>query len=114
MLTDMMDETEKMEFESIISNSEIILLNSQLYIEIKEILKELYLNSETRKKIKNINYKNITYALQNFAIANTRKQIQMPKSYFKKCILSALDQTELSLQYDANTIMDQMSNDEGG
>lgn len=114
MLTDMMDETEKNEFENIISNSEIILLNPQLYIEIKEILKELYLNPETRKKIKDINSKNIIYALNKFAIANTKTQIQMPKAYFKKCILSALGQTELSEQYDANTIMDQMPNDEGG
>ena len=31
-------------------------------------------------------------------------RIQIPKSYFKKCILSALDQTELSGQYDTDTI----------
>lgn len=103
-LTNMMDETEKMEFERMICNSEIHLLDPNLAIEIKEIIKELYMNPDTKEKIKPINSKNLFYALKNFAIANTKTQIKIPKQYFKKCLLSALEQTELSTQYDTDTI----------
>lgn len=113
ILDSMMDEMEKIEFEKIISNSEIVSLNPNLCIEIKEILRELYMNPDTREKIKTINSKNIIYALKNFAIANSKQTIKKPKAYFKQCILSALSQTELSIQFDENTIMNDIA-DKGG
>lgn len=113
-LDEMMDEMEKMEFDMIISNCEMHILSPELAIEITEILKEMYMTPITRKRVLEVNSKKLLYALKNFAIANTKSRIQMPKAYFKKCILSALDQTELSTQYDASTIMDEMSNYEGG
>lgn len=103
-LTNMMDETEKMEFERLINNCEMYIFSPELSIEMTEILKEMYMNPETREKIQEINSKKLSYALKNFAIANTKSRIQIPKAYFKKCILSALDQTELSGQYDTDTI----------
>ena len=103
-LTNMMDETEKMEFERLINNCEMYIFSPELAIEMTEILKEMYMNPDTRKKIQEINSKKLSYALKNFAIANTKNRIQIPKSCFKKCILSALDQTELSGQYDTDTI----------
>lgn len=103
-LTNMMDETEKMEFERLINNCEMYIFSPELAIEMTEILKEMYMNPNTREKIQEINSKKLSYALKNFAIANTRNRIQIPKSYFKKCILSALEQTELSGQYDTDTI----------
>lgn len=112
-LTNMMDETEKMEFERLINNCEMYIFSPELAIEMTEILKEMYMNPNTREKIQEINSKKLSYALKNFAIANTKSQIKIPKSYFKKCILSALDQTELSTQYDTETIMNQISNYEG-
>lgn len=112
-LTNMMDETEKMEFERLINNCEMYIFSPELSIEMTEILKEMYMNPETREKIQEINSKKLSYALKNFAIANTKSRIKIPKSYFKKCILSALDQTELSTQYDTETIMDQISSNEG-
>lgn len=112
-LTNMMDETEKMEFERLINNCEMYIFSPELAIEMTEILKEMYMNPDTREKIQEINSKKLSYALKNFAIANTKNRIQIPKSYFKKCILSALDQTELSTQYDTETIMNQISNSEG-
>lgn len=112
-LTNMMDETEKMEFERLINNCEMYIFSPELAIEMTEILKEMYMNPDTREKIQEINSKKLSYALKNFAIANTKNRIQIPKSYFKKCILSALDQTELSTQYDTETIMNQISNYEG-
>lgn len=103
-LDNMMDETEKMEFERLINNCEMYIFSPELTIEMTEILKEMYMNPKTREKIQEINSKKLNYALKNFAIANTKKRIQIPKAYFKKCILSALDQTELSGQYDTDTI----------
>ena len=64
----------------------------------------MYINADTREKILELNSKKLMYALKNFAIANTKTKIQIPKQYFKKCILSALQQTELSEQFDVNTV----------
>ena len=105
-LDEMMDEMEKMEFETIISNCEMHIFSPELSIEITEILKEMYMTPITRKRVLEVNSKKLLYALKNFAIANTKSRIQIPKAYFKKCILSALDQTELSTQYDTETIFE--------
>lgn len=112
-LNDMMDEMEKMEFNILISNCEMHVLSEGLATEITEILKEMYMTPDTRNKIKEINSKQLLYALQNFTIANTKTKIQIPKQYFKKCVLSALEQTELSNQFDVNAIMSNISA-EGG
>ena len=96
---------DKIRFEEMVSNCKIINLKPTLFLEIREILKELYINPETREKIDGISEENIYYALNKFSIANTKTEIQIPKQYFKKCILSAMQQTELSKQYDTNTIL---------
>ena len=103
-LDDMMDKMEKTEFERLIKNCKMHIFSPELAIEMTEILKEMYMTPNIREKVQEINSKKLCYALKNFAIANTRSQIKIPKSYFKKCILSALDQTELSGQYDTDTI----------
>ena len=104
-LDDMMDEMERMEISNVINKCELHLLKPDLVIEIVEIIKEMYMNLDTRKEILELNSKKLLYALKNYAIANTKSQIKIPKAYFKKCILSALEQTELSEQYDTETIM---------
>lgn len=103
-LNEMLDEMDKIEFQRIINDCNLVRLNPQLCLEISEILKEIFINPDTRNKIEGINEKNVMYALKQFAVANTRTQIQIPKAYFKKCILSAMQQTELSNQYDIDTI----------
>lgn len=108
-LDEMMDKTEKMEYELMIHNCEMNIFTPELAIEMSEILKEMYMNPDTREKVQEINSKKLCYALKNYAIANTKSQIKIPKSYFKKCVLSALEQTELSTQYDSDTIMMQIS-----
>lgn len=113
-LDEMMDEIDKMEFDTLITNCELNIFSPELSTEMTEILKEMYMNPETREKIKEINSKKLCYALKNFSIANTKSQIKIPKSYFKKCILSALEQTELSTQYDIDTIVNEISDFEGG
>ena len=104
-LDEMMDETDKTAFEKIILQSQVKIYNEGLANEIIEIMKEIYINPNTKKKILKIKLENIDYALRNFAIANTKSQIQIPKAYFKKCLLSALEQTELSKQFDVNTAL---------
>lgn len=108
-LDEMMDEMDKTEFQNIISNCDLYIFNPSLAAEITEILKEMYMTPENKKQIKTVNSKKLLYALKNFSIANTKSQIQMPKAYFKKCILSALQQTELSTQYDQNTMYEMES-----
>lgn len=103
-LDDMMDENEKMEMQLILNNCELHILQPQLAVEITEILKEMFMNPFNRKQILKLTSNNILFALKNFAIANTKKQIKIPKEYFKKCILSSLKQTALSTQYDVDTI----------
>ena len=99
-----MDKTDEIEFERVISNCELHVLDPALAIEIEEIVKEMYMDLKTKEKIKELNSKKILYALKQFAIANTQTEIKKPKEYFKKCVLSAMNQTELSTQYDVNTI----------
>lgn len=99
-----MDKMDEMEFDRIVSNCELHILDPALAIEIKNILKEMYLDLKTRPKIEELNSKKILYALQQFSVANTKTKIQKPKAYFEKCILTATDQTELSGQYDTDTI----------
>ena len=99
-----MDEMEEMECERIISNCELHVLNPNLNIEITEIIREMYLDLKTRKKVQELNSKKILYALKQFAIANTKSKIKKPKAYFKKCVLTATEQTELSTQYDVDTM----------
>lgn len=105
-LEGMMDEIDKTVFDNIVTQSKVGLYshNGTLGDEITEIMKEVYMNPDTREKIMNINISHIDYALRNFAVANTKQKIQKPKAYFKKCLLSALEQTELSKQLDTDTI----------
>lgn len=103
-LDEKMDEIEKEEFDKLIANCEIHIFSPGLAIEIMQILKEMYMNLKIREKVKQLNSKKLLYALKNFAIANTKSQIKIPNAYFKQCILSALQQTELSTQYDTDTV----------
>ena len=103
-LDETMNEMEMIEFRLILHNCELHVLQPELTIEITEILKEMFMNPLTRKRTMNLTSNNILYALKNFAIANTKTRIKKPKEYFKKCILSSLEQTALSAQYDVDTI----------
>ena len=105
-LEGMMDEIDKAVFDNIVTQSKVGLYssNGSLGDEVTEIMKEIYMNPVTREKIMNITISHIDYALRNFAVANTKQKIQKPKAYFKQCLLSALEQTELSKQLDTDTI----------
>ena len=104
-----MDEMDEMEFERIVSNCELHKLDPALAVEIKNILREMYIDLKTKPKVEELNSKKLFYALQQFAVANTKTKIQKPRAYFEKCILTSLDQTELSTQYDTETIYEFMN-----
>ncbi len=95
-----------MKLNKIIKNCELetVCENPELIVEVTGIIKELFVGIKTKEKIENMNCRHVQYALKNFAIANTKSQIQKPKQYFKQCLLSALEQIELSSQYDTQTI----------
>lgn len=103
------DEMDEMRYNNIISRLGLTCYSPSLCVELQDILKEMYIDNKTKEKVETITPQNIAYALQNFAIANTKQKIQKPKSYFKKCILSAIEQTELSQQFDLNTIYENMN-----
>ncbi len=98
----LMDEMEKMEYENVIEKCELHVLEVPLALEIKAIIKEMYMNLKTREKILELNSKQLLYALDNFAEANTKSNIKKPKAYFEKCLLSAINETELSNQFSLN------------
>ena len=102
------DEMDEIRYHNIITRLGLTSYSPSLCVELQDILKEMYIDDKTKEKIETITPQNIAYALQNFAIANTKQKIQKPKSYFKKCILSAIEQTELSQQFDLNTIYQNM------
>jgi len=98
----MMDEMDKIEFEKITQQSKVKLYSENLSDEIINVMQEIYLNPATKEKLKKIKLQHIDYALNSFAKANAKSTIQMPKRYFKKCLLTALDELELSKQFNLN------------
>ncbi len=96
---DLMDEMDKIEFKQIVVQSEVQLFNENLANEIINIMQEIYLNPDTKEKIKNIKLGHIDFALRNYSKANDNGNIKMPKRYFKQCLISALDELELSKMY---------------
>lgn len=103
-----MDKIGQAEFNEILQQCQISLYDEGLKEELTNVLKELYLDKNTRQKIRNLNVKHIDKALKNFAIANTREDIKRPKEYFKKCLLSVLQDMNLANQYDIDTIYENL------
>lgn len=113
--TDEMDRIDKIgqaEFNDILQSCQIDLYDLGLQEELTNVLKELYLDDNTRSKIRNISIKHIDKALKNFAIANSKEDIKKPKEYFKKCLLSVLLDLNIGNQFDTDTIYKNL--DDGG
>lgn len=102
-----LEKMDEMDIKKIIKNCELHILNPpEVAIEIENILKKMYKssNNKVKQKLKTLNSKKLLYALNNFKIANTKSKIKKPKEYFKSCVLSALEEAELSTEYDVDTI----------
>lgn len=109
---DKMDKIGQAEFNDILQRCQIGLYNSGLKEELTNVLKELYLDNKTRQKLRNANVQHIDKALRNFSIANSKEDIKKPKEYFKKCLLSVLQDLNISNQFDVDTINSNL--DDGG
>lgn len=101
---DEMDKIGQAEFNEILQQCQISLYDEGLKEEISNVLKELYLDNLTRNKVRNISVQHIDKALRNFSIANSKEDIKKPKEYFKKCLLSVLQDFNISNQFDIDTI----------
>ena len=109
---DKIDEIGQAEFNDILQQCQIGLYNDGLKEELTNVLKELYLDNKTRQKLRNANVQHIDKALRNFSIANSKEDIKKPKEYFKKCLLSVLQDFNISNQFDIDTINQNL--DSGG
>lgn len=109
---DRIDKIGQAEFNDILQSCQIDLYDLGLQEELTNVLKELYLDDNTRSKIRNISIKHIDKALKNFAIANSKEDIKKPKEYFKKCLLSVLLDLNIGNQFDTDTIYKNL--DDGG
>jgi hypothetical protein len=59
----------------------------------KDVIKELY--SEHQSKIQKLDLSHIDRALAKYRIANEENPIKNPKLYFKRCLLSAIEEVAL-------------------
>jgi len=90
------DEIDVIGFDKIVEQSQVELYNKDLVDDITNAMKELYLNPSTKKTIEKVKLKHIDYAVANFKDANSKENIKKPKEYFKKCLLSAINETGLA------------------
>ena len=95
----MLDVMDEMDFKEIIKKSQVELYDKGLRDEIINVLAEIYADTNAKKKLQNIQLQHIDVALHNFAKANANTDIKIPKAYFKKCLLSTLDELQISSQY---------------
>ena len=105
---DKIDVIGQAEFNDILQQCQISLYDDGLKEELTNVLKELYLDNLTRNKVRNISVQHIDKALRNFSIANSKEDIKKPKEYFKKCLLSVLQDMNLANQYDIDTIYENL------
>jgi hypothetical protein len=85
------------ELTNILQQSQIELYQDESLKEtIKESIKELYLNTESRNTVKKVDLYNIDEAISRYREAQEQKKIKNPKLYFKKCLLSAIEEGGLT------------------
>lgn len=81
------------ELTNILQQSQIDLYQDETLKEtIKETIKELYSNTDSRDTVKRIDLYNIDEAISRYREAQEQKAIKNPKLYFKKCLLSAIEE----------------------
>jgi len=81
------------EINKIISNARVESYESEeLKENIKDAIKDCYLDPISRHKIKKLKLEHIDRAIANYRIAQEEKEIKNPKLYFRKCLLSAIEE----------------------
>jgi hypothetical protein len=85
------------ELTNIFNQSKVdIYEDESLRANIKESIKELYLDTASRETVKKIDLYNIDEAISRYREAQEQKAIKNPKLYFKKCLLSAIEEGGLT------------------
>jgi hypothetical protein len=62
---------------------------------IKQIITDCYIDEVSRKRVRKLKIEHIDRAIANYRIAQEEKEIKNPKLYFKKCLLSAIEESGL-------------------
>jgi hypothetical protein len=84
------------EINQIIINARVESFESEEFREIvKDTIKECYLDPVSRHKIKKLKVEHIDRAMASYRIAQEEKEIKNPKLYFRKCLLSAIEESGL-------------------
>jgi len=81
------------EINQIIHNARVESYESEeLKENIKDAIKDCYLDTISCCKIKKLRLEHIDRAIANYRIAQEEKEIKNPKLYFRKCLLSAIEE----------------------
>ena len=84
------------EINQIIINARVDNFESEELKEtLKDTIKECCLDSVTKNKIKKLKLEHIDRAIANYRLAQEEKDIKNPKLYFKRCLLSAIEESGL-------------------
>jgi hypothetical protein len=84
------------EINQIISNARVDSYESEEMKEtIKDIIRECYIDPVSRPKARKLKLEHVDSAIANYRIAQEEKEIKNPKLYFKKCLLSAIEESGL-------------------
>ncbi len=89
-------EDEKIRLDEIFEKAQVFLYDDNIKNGITTAITSLFADSNTREKISNIRLHHIDFALKKFSEANNETRITFPNAYFRKCLLSALDDADLS------------------
>ena len=89
-------EDEKIRLDEIFEKAQVFLYDDNIKNSITTAITSLFADSNTREKISNIRLHHIDFALKKFSEANNETRITFPNAYFRKCLLSALDDADLS------------------
>jgi len=89
-------EDEKIRLDEIFEKAQVFLYDDNIKNGITTAITSLFADSNTREKIINIRLHHIDFALKKFSEANNETRITFPNAYFRKCLLSALDDADLS------------------
>lgn len=91
-----LSEDEKIRLDEIFEKAQVFLYDDNIKNSITTAITSLFADSNTREKISNIRLHHIDFALKKFSEANNETRITFPNAYFRKCLLSALDDADLS------------------
>jgi DNA-binding transcriptional regulator YhcF (GntR family) len=84
------------EINQIITNARVDSYESEEMKEtVKEIIKDCYIDEVSRQRIRKLKLEHIDRAIASYRIAQEEKEIKNPRLYFKKCLLSAIEESGL-------------------